>query len=92
MNCDPNWKFMTSDIRYIGYILPLLDAINIESEKNIPDVSRCVKICMSLYHETRIKKKEDPLWNLDIERLVDFIYPQPPEESGAASQHGHLCV
>jgi hypothetical protein len=75
MNFDPDWKFMTSDIRYIADILPLLDAINIESEKHIPDVTRCVKICMSLYHETRIKKKENPLWNLDKERLVDFLFP-----------------
>jgi len=75
MNCDPNWKFMASDIRYIADILPQLDAINIESEKHIPDVTRCVKICMSLYHETRIKKKENPLWNLDVERLVDFLFP-----------------
>jgi hypothetical protein len=75
MNCDPNWKFMASDIRYIADILPLLDAINIKSEKHISDVTRCVKICMSLYHETRIKKKENPLWNLDVERLVDFLFP-----------------
>jgi hypothetical protein len=79
-----------SDFRYLGYILPLLDAIKIESEKNIPDVTRCVKVCMGLYHDTRIRKKEDPLWNLDVERLVDFLYPPPPEEeSGAASRHGH---
>ncbi len=46
---------------------------------------------MGLYHDTRKRKKEDPLWNLDVERLVDFLYPQPPEEeeeSGAASRHG----
>ena len=58
-----------------------------EPEKNIPDVTRCVKVCMGLYHDTRIRKKEDPLWNLDVERLVDFLYPQPLE-SGAVSQHG----
>jgi hypothetical protein len=33
LNCDPNWKFMTSDFRYLSYILPLLDAILIASEK-----------------------------------------------------------
>jgi hypothetical protein len=76
MKCDPNWKFMTSDFRYLGYILPLLDAIKIESEKkHFPDVTRCVKVCMGLYHDTRIRKKQDPLWNLDVERLVDFLYP-----------------
>ena len=68
MNFDPDWKFMTSDIRYIADILPLLDAISIESEKHIPDVTRCVKVCMGLYHDTRIRKKQDPLWNLDVER------------------------
>ena len=39
LNCDPNWKFMTSDFQYLSYILPLLDAIKIESEKGIPDVT-----------------------------------------------------
>ena len=75
MNFDPDWKFMTSDIRYIADILPLLDAISIESEKHIPDVTRCVKICQGLYHATRIRKKENPLWNFDVEKLVDFLYP-----------------
>ena len=75
MNLDPNWKFMTSDNQYLANILPLLDAINIESEENIPDVTRCVKICQRLYHSTRIRKKENPLWNFDVEKLVDFLYP-----------------
>jgi hypothetical protein len=75
MNFDPDWKFMTSDIRYIADILPLLDAISIESEKHIPDVTRCVKICQRLYHTTRIKKKDNSLCDLDVERLVDFLYP-----------------
>jgi hypothetical protein len=75
MNLDPNWKFMTSDNQYLANILPLLDAINIESEENIPDVTRCVKICQRLYHATRIRKKENPLWNFDVEKLVDFLYP-----------------
>jgi hypothetical protein len=75
MNFDPDWKFMTSDIRYIADILPLLDAINIESEKHIPDVTRCVKICQRLYHTTRIKKKDNSLCDLDVERLVGFLYP-----------------
>ena len=75
LNCDPNWKFMTSDIQYIADILPLLDAIKIGSEKEIPDVTRCVKVCLGLYHTTRIKKKDNSLCDLDVERLVDFLYP-----------------
>ena len=75
LNCDPNWKFMTSDIQYIADILPLLDAIKIGSEKEIPDVTRCVKVCMGLYHNTRRRKTGDPLWNLDVESLVEFLYP-----------------
>ena len=75
LNCDPNWKFMTSDIQYIADIFPLLDAIKIGSEKEIPDVTRCVKICQRLYHTTRIKKKDNSLCDLDVERLVDFLYP-----------------
>jgi hypothetical protein len=80
LNCDPNWKFMTSNFRYLSYILPLLDAMTIASETELPDVSRCVKVCMKLYHNTRIRKTEDPLWNLDVENLVEFLYPQPPKE------------
>ena len=75
LNCDPNWKFMTSDIQYIADILPLLDAIKIGSEKEIPDVTRCVKVCMGLYHNTRRRKTGDPLWNLDVESLVEFLFP-----------------
>ncbi len=90
MKCDPNWKFMTSDIRYLGYILPLLDAINIGSEKHIPDVTRNVKVCMGLYHDTRIRKKEDPLWNLDVERLVDFLYPNLNESQPENMQTDYI--
>ena len=80
LNCDPNWKFMTSNFRYLSHILPLLDAMTVASETELPDVSRCVKICMKLYHETRYRKEEDPLWNLDVEKVVEFLYPQPPKE------------
>jgi hypothetical protein len=80
LNCDPNWKFMTSYFQYLSYILPLLDAIKIASERELPDASRCAKICMELYRNTGRRKKEDPLWNLDAESLVDFLYPQPPKE------------
>ena len=80
LDCDPNWKFMTSNFRYLGYILPLLDAMTVASETELPDVSRCVKICMKLYHETRYRKEEDPLWTLDVEKVVEFLYPRPPKE------------
>jgi len=69
LNCDPNWKFMTSDIQYIA------DIFKIGSEKEIPDVTRCVKICQRLYHTTRIKKKDNSLCDLDVESLVEFLYP-----------------
>jgi hypothetical protein len=94
LNCDPNWKFMTSDFRYLSYTLPLLDAILIASEQEIPNVSRCVKVCMELCRDTRRRKKEDPLWNLDVESLVDFLYPQlsKEEESGAASPEINMGV
>ena len=35
---------------------------------------------MKLYHDTRHRKEEDPLWNLDVEKVVEFLYPQPPKE------------
>ena len=80
LDCDPNWKFMTSNFRYLSHILPLLDAMTVASETESPDVSRCVKICMKLYHETRYRKEEGPLWNLDVEKVVEFLYPLPPKE------------
>ena len=80
LDCDPNWKFMTSNFRYLGYILPLLDAMTVASETESPDVSRCVKICMKLYHEARYRKEEDPLWTLDVEKVVEFLFPLPPKE------------
>ena len=80
LDCDPHWKFMTSNFRYLGHILPLLDAMTVASETESPDVSRCVKICMKLYHETRYRKEEDPLWTLDVEKVVEFLYPRPPKE------------
>ena len=88
LDCDPNWKFMTSNFRYLGYILPLLDAMTVASETESPDVSRCVKICMKLYHETRYRKEEDPLWTLDVEKVVEFLYPQPPKEEEEEKKGG----
>jgi hypothetical protein len=35
---------------------------------------------MKLYHETRYRKEEDPLWTLDVEKVVEFLYPLPPKE------------
>jgi hypothetical protein len=87
INCDPNWKFMTSDFRYLADILPLLDAIHIGSEENIADVTRNVKICQRLSCTTRIWKQEKSLGSLDVENWVDFLYPQP-QDSGAVSRHG----
>jgi hypothetical protein len=54
--------------------------MTVASETVSPDVSRCVKICMKLYHETRYRKEEDPLWTLDVEKVVEFLYPLPPKE------------
>ena len=88
LGCDPNWKFMTSNFRYLGHILSLLDAMTVASETESPDVSRCVKICMKLYHETRYRKEEDPLWTLDVERVVEFLYPRPPKEEEEEKEGG----
>jgi hypothetical protein len=60
----------------------------IASEKEVPDVSRCVKVCMGLYHDTRRRKTEDILWNLDVESSVEFLYPQPPEEEEEEEEEG----
>jgi hypothetical protein len=35
---------------------------------------------MKLYHETRYRKEENPLWILDVEKVVEFLYPLPPKE------------
>jgi hypothetical protein len=88
LGCDPNWKFMTSNFRYLSHILPLLDAMTVASETELPDVSRCVKICMKLYHETRYRKEENPLWTLDVEKVVEFLYPLSPKEEEEEKEGG----
>ena len=79
INLDPDWKFITPDIRYVANILSLMDAINIGPEENIPDVTRNVKFCQRLCHTARIWKQEKSLGNLDVEKWVDFLYPQPED-------------
>ena len=66
MNCDPNWKFMASDIRYIADILPLLDAINIESEKK--HSRRCRHILTINFFELCVYESggEDDLGQADL--------------------------
>ena len=43
---------------------------------------------MKLYHETRYRKEEDPLWTLDVEKVVEFLYPQPPKEEEEEKEGG----
>jgi hypothetical protein len=43
---------------------------------------------MKLYHETRYRKEEDPLWTLDVERVVEFLYPRPPKEEEEEKKGG----
>ncbi len=72
---------MPSDIRYVANILSLLDAIDIGSEEKIPDVTRNVTICQRLYHTNRTWKQEKSLGNFDVERWVEFLYPQPEDSA-----------
>ena len=69
---DSNWKFENTDISYMFEILKLLDAINIEE---IPDLQQNAKVCQRLLHRVRIMRQVNPLWSLDVEGIVKFLYP-----------------
>ena len=36
----------------------------------------------------RFRKEEDPLWTLDVERVVEFLYPRPPKEEEEEEKKG----
>jgi len=69
---DPSWKFENTDISYMFEILKLLDAINIEE---IPDLQQNAKVCQRLLHRVRMIRQINPLWSLDVEGIVKFLYP-----------------
>jgi hypothetical protein len=43
---------------------------------------------MKLYHETRYRKEENPLWTLDVEKVVEFLYPLSPKEEEEEKEGG----
>jgi hypothetical protein len=93
INSDPNWKFMMADFRYVANILSLLDAIDIGSEENLPDVTRNVKFCQKLYHTTRCWKQEKSLGHFDVEKWVEFLYPQPKDGTRQVQNDcGFVCL
>jgi hypothetical protein len=69
---DPSWKFENTDISYMFEILKLLDAIKIEE---IPDLQQNAKVCQRLLHRVRMIRQINPLWSLDVEGIVKFLYP-----------------
>ena len=69
---DPSWKFENTDISYVFEILKLLDAVNVEE---IPDLQQNAKVCQRLFHRVRIMRQVNPLWSLDVEGIVKFLYP-----------------
>ena len=69
---DPSWKFENTDTSYVFEILKLLDAVNIEE---IPDLQQNAKICQRLLHRVRIMRQVNPLWSLDVEGIIKFLYP-----------------
>ena len=69
---DPSWKFENTDTSYVFEILKLLDAVNIEE---IPDLQQNAKICQRLLHRVRIMRQINPLWSLDVEGIIKFLYP-----------------
>ena len=69
---DHSWKFENTDTSYVFEILKLLDAVNIEE---IPDLQQNAKICQRLLHRVRIMRQINPLWSLDVEGIIKFLYP-----------------
>jgi len=69
---DPSWKFENTDTSYVFEILKLLDAVNTEE---IPDLQQNAKICQRLLHRVRIMRQINPLWSLDVEGIIKFLYP-----------------
>jgi hypothetical protein len=59
-------------------ILMLLDAINTEE---VPDLQLNAKICQRLFHRVRIMRQIKPSWNLDIEGIMNFLFPTLNEGS-----------
>jgi hypothetical protein len=69
---DPSWKFENTNTLYVFEILKLLDVLD---TGEIPELQLNKMICQRLFHRVRIIRQINSSWNLDIEGIMNFLYP-----------------
>jgi hypothetical protein len=67
---DPTWRVRDPYNYYIHRILSLLDGI--DTREN-PNVHNNIELYLKLLHETKIMRKTDRYWRLNVHRLVNFL-------------------
>jgi hypothetical protein len=67
---DPTWRVRDPYNYYVHGILSLLDGI--DTREN-PNVHNNQELYLKLLHETKMIRKVNQYWRLDVPRLVNFI-------------------
>ena len=67
---DPTWRVREPFNYYVHRILSLLDGVNTRENPNIQNNK---ELHLKLLHETKINRKIDPSWRLNVPRLVSFL-------------------
>ena len=67
---DPTWRVRDPYNYYIHRILSLLDGI--DTREN-PNVHNNQELYLKLFHETRMIRKTNQSWRLNVPRLVEFM-------------------
>lgn len=67
---DPTWRVREPYNYYVHRILSLLDGVNTRENPNIQNNK---ELHLKLLHETKINRKIDPSWRLNVPRLVSFL-------------------
>jgi len=67
---DPTWRVRDPYNYYVHRILSLLDGI--DTREN-PNVHNNQELYLKLVHETRMIRKTNQSWRLDVPRLVEFM-------------------
>jgi hypothetical protein len=67
---DPTWRVRDPYNYYVHRILSLLDGI--DTREN-PNVHNNQELYLKLFHETRMIRKTNQSWRLNVHRLVEFM-------------------
>ena len=70
LKVDPTWRVREPYNYYVHRILSLLDGVNTRENPNIQNNK---ELHLKLLHETKINRKIDPSWRLNVPRLVSFL-------------------